>query len=339
MATSTTATELRIDEIRNNSALAALREEWVDLHTRCHDATPFQRPEWLLPWWDQFHQGEMFVITIRAEKRLITLAPWFIQHQPNGARHLLFIGTPNTDYHDILVDPDFESEALAALADHLGNQQTRWDICDFQELTNSSAVLQMPCPTDCSTWTASGKTCTFLEIGATTDLSGILPHHICRNLRHAQHRAERLGVVEYDLANASNLEDSLAALFELHRARWAAEGEPGGVLKEQELWPFHREVARGFVRSGILRFHVMKLNGKIIACIYILQNRRRAFAYLSGFDPQHLKLSPGAMILGHAIQYAAEQSVKEFDFLRGREDYKLLWGVKERMNYRRTISK
>jgi hypothetical protein len=39
-----------VEEITTMDALERLRWEWSELWTRSPAATPFQSPEWLLPW-------------------------------------------------------------------------------------------------------------------------------------------------------------------------------------------------------------------------------------------------------------------------------------------------
>jgi CelD/BcsL family acetyltransferase involved in cellulose biosynthesis len=58
------------------------------------------------------------------------------------------------------------------------------------------------------------------------------------------------------------------------------------------------------------------------------------FSYQIGFDPKLKRMSPGAIIIAHAIQEAISRGLKEFDFLRGSESYKYRWGARDRETYR-----
>ena len=53
--------------VRSNEELEALLPAWADLWQRDPEAMPFQRPEWLLPWWRQFGSSNPRVITINGE--------------------------------------------------------------------------------------------------------------------------------------------------------------------------------------------------------------------------------------------------------------------------------
>ena len=53
--------------------------------------------------------------------------------------------------------------------------------------------------------------------------------------------------------------------------------------------------------------------------------RPATYFYQSGFDPAYSKLSPGTVMIAHAIRRAIEGGYTTFDFLRGDEAYKRRW--------------
>ena len=73
------------------------------------------------------------------------------------------------------------------------------------------------------------------------------------------------------------------------------------------------------------------------AVYYGFLHHDRAYAYLGGFDPELPRLSPGAQIIGHAIDQAIAEGATEFHFLRGGEAYKYSWGAVDRWNTARTF--
>ena len=66
------------EEITSLDDLEALRGDWTALCDRSPRVTPFQRPEWLIPWWHAFQPGEPWVLAVRKEERLAALAPLLI---------------------------------------------------------------------------------------------------------------------------------------------------------------------------------------------------------------------------------------------------------------------
>ena len=61
------------------------------------------------------------------------------------------------------------------------------------------------------------------------------------------------------------------------------------------------------------------------------------YCYLTGFDPEFAAISPGTLLLGHAIEQAMRDGARTCDLLRGRERYKYLWGGRDRPTFARTL--
>src|ERR1700737_3152068 len=87
--------------------LEATGRDWLDLWRETSDATPFQSPMWLLPWWRHFGSNDLNVITIRDGGRLRSLAPLYVIREDDESLGL-FLGTGISDYLDVLgvIPPD-----------------------------------------------------------------------------------------------------------------------------------------------------------------------------------------------------------------------------------------
>src|SRR5215475_11777724 len=118
--------------IRDPAALASEVSAWWELWRRAPQATPFQSPAWLMPWWDVFAPGQLCTIAVHEGPRLVGLAPLYLENGPLGLR-LLPLGIGISDYCDVLLDPASESQAAEALMNAL-IQAAPWEICEFPEL-------------------------------------------------------------------------------------------------------------------------------------------------------------------------------------------------------------
>jgi CelD/BcsL family acetyltransferase involved in cellulose biosynthesis len=142
--------------------------------------------------------------------------------------------------------------------------------------------------------------------------------------------------LRFEKATAQNLEACLKTFFRLHQARWMFQGQ-AGVLADPAVQQFHRQAAPALMREGLLRLYVLYVGDRPLAALYGLAARRRFYYYLSGFNPELSTLSPGTLIIGCAIEEAIAERAVEFDFLRGRERYKYLWGAQDRPIFRRQV--
>ncbi|MFZ5996321.1 MAG: GNAT family N-acetyltransferase [Nitrospirota bacterium] len=325
---------MSIEEINDSTAFASLSQEWSELWERCPSATPFQSPEWLLPWWKYFGNDKLMALVLRNRERLVGLAPFFLfRRQEDHHLQLSLIGSGISDYLDVLIEPDIASEGTEMVFNYLLSQKSRWDICDFQELRRESPLLNAGI-SGMHREVEAMDVCPVLVLPDTiSSFRAGLSARSKKRLRYARNTIERAGSVSSELATGSTLPEFLGSLFNLHRAAWV-ERQESGVLADPRLPAFHREVSTGFLERGWLRLRVLRLEGAIIAALYSFAAKGRLYCYLSGFDPEAAHCSPGKFILWRAIEDAITEGINEFDFLRGREDYKYAWSPQDRTNYR-----
>jgi CelD/BcsL family acetyltransferase involved in cellulose biosynthesis len=327
---------LVIREIESASELDSLRADWLALWKRSSTATPFQSPDWLIPWWKHFGKGQLFVLAVTHETRLVGLAPLFI----TNTRSLSLLGTGNSDYLDLLLDDRVCNDASAAIFAHLCEHRHAWDECDFQNLRHTSPLLTMKSCAGFSERLQEQNFCPVALLPASAQrYLDSLSHQLRHNLDYYHRRLSTLGDVEIECAGEHNFGELFDAFVKLHEARWQMNSMPG-VLCDENVRSFHREAATGFLASGALRLYALRINGRIIASLYGFHHAARTYYYLGGFDPEFKQYSPGTILVAHAITAAIREGAREFDFLRGREDYKYRWCAVDRTIYRkRLISK
>ena len=322
---------MTIGIIRSFDELQHLAPEWRELLRRAPDATPFQSPEWLLPWWNHFGGQEMFAVTVREGDRLDALAPLYVLRDDESGESLgMLLGTGNSDYLDVIVTSGAESP-FGALA------EADCQLWDLQQLRPSSPLLMSPLPDGWSDNVMDHDVCPILSIdGAGDELENLVSTHFRKKLRYYRRAIERDADVSWVSANESNLSELMAALYELHAARWERRGRPG-VLADDVVRSFHDQVAPRLLASGMLRMYAMRRGDRFAGVFYGFALHDTVYYYLSGYDPELERFSIGTLLVAHAIEQAVRDGARTFDFLRGAEEYKYAWGAKDRMNARRQI--
>jgi CelD/BcsL family acetyltransferase involved in cellulose biosynthesis len=86
--------------------------------------------------------------------------------------------------------------------------------------------------------------------------------------------------------------------------------------------------------ADVLRLHLLCSGSDVIAALYVLVDRQRAYAYIGGFDPEWSRYSPGVLLMAYAMARAVEAGCVHFDLLRGSEPYKYAWGAINRTTAR-----
>lgn len=322
-----------VDVITSTQGLEEIAAEWDALWQRSPEATPFQSPHWLMPWWKHFGSDDPYAIAVRSNGSLDAFAPLYILRDEESDESLgMFLGSGITDYLDAIVAPGADAARLVEAMTAADCQM--WDL---QQMRPSSPLLNAPLPDSWSDHAEDQEACPVLCIeNAGADLQNILSTHSRKKLRYFRRLADREGTVRYESATRESLDELLAALYELHGARWQRRGLPG-VLADKHIRGFHRAVARRMFDANALRMYAMRINDRIVAVFYGFAHHGTVFYYLSGYDPDLENLSLGNVIVAHAIDEAVAAGAHTFDFLRGAEEYKYAWGAKDRMNRRRQL--
>lgn len=307
---------MRTQWIEDIQTLRELEPHWLQLYERSAEASPFQHPGWLLPWWGHFGSGRLFSIALWDGTRLEGLFPAFL-HPWDGRRQVTFLGNGVSDRLHVLAPSHNQDQAACAVLDGLQQRCEEWDIVRLECVPPGSPL---GAGDEGNAVSSRGLPSSHEELDAS------LPHGLRRNLRRYGERLRVLGAVSFvRTAQKPEFSHAFDSFLNLHRARWQSEGERGmfaGVLEE-----FHREAAANLAGSGQARCLILSLDQKPIASIYGFIDKQRFWSYQSGYDPQFSPCSPGALILHFAMQCAIEEGCTSFDFLRGAEPYKQTWGA------------
>jgi CelD/BcsL family acetyltransferase involved in cellulose biosynthesis len=320
---------LAAEPIEELARLKELAPQWLDLWRRIPGATPFQSPAWLLAWYESFRPGPLRCVVVHRSQRLVALAPFYLEI--GAHRRLLPLGISLSDYLDVLVDPECEGGVGPLLLAHLLASGCEDTLC-CEELHPNASALRL--------WSVS-KWCTALQRQSACpvlaldrlSLRGQVPKGILRRLQLARNRVRRRQACVVAAASAQTAGSLLQELFRLHTARWMSRDQ-SGVLANHLVRRFHETALPALVGCGLPRLYGLCIGSRIIGAYYGMQYRDRAYAYLTGFDPAFAYEGPGTVLMGHAIEQAAAQGVREFHFLRGREPYKYEWGARDFWNAR-----
>ncbi len=143
-------------------------------------------------------------------------------------------------------------------------------------------------------------------------------------------RLEKNFSVEIELARTpEQVEECLRDLFELHGKRWRARGQTG-VLVLPARQKFHRALCHDFLARDWLRLWRLKLDGRAACVLLCYFWGGKFWFFIGGFEPELQKWSVGTCLFARVFQEAIAEGAREFDFLRGAEDYKYRFGAQDR---------
>lgn len=318
---------IETEEIGTAKGLYAIREEWCRLLEACPASTPFQSPEWLIPWWRHFGQGRLMTIAMRVAGRLCGLAPLSMK---DGEIRL--IGDGVSDYLGLLLEPSIEVMGAEVFYSHLA-RRGGWSTCALREISHSCPLLSMRPPEGLKATVVPGEICLRFDLPSTVE--AFRRAHGRTGRCGSKKSWRRLAARGLKVEVASDEDEALScldALFTLHTKKWEAAGGRG-VLQGPEIRAFHEEAALGFQKQGALRLYRMVLEGRELAVFYGFIHKNRFYAYLMGYDPDFSELSPGRLMLLTVAEDCITSGIGVMDFLRGSEKYKYDWAPIETRNY------
>jgi CelD/BcsL family acetyltransferase involved in cellulose biosynthesis len=309
---------LRTFASRMPEVAVALQETWARLWWASPRATPFQHPAWVLPWMREFGRRPL-TLTARRGHRLVGLM--VLDLPDDGLAVGQWAGAGISDYGDALIEPGEEGEVAPALLQRLEEEcpalvmQLRQVPGDSPLVSAAAGPMQADEPT------------LALELPTRAgELARWVPRKMAANLRYYRRKLERVGPIRVVRAGAVDVDEVLDLFVALHQARWRSRGGDG--VLDEDLVRFHRRVARRASESGLLALSALFVGDRAAAAAYGFQSKETAFFYLSGLDPELERLSPGTVLLGNWMEQAVADGVRRFDFLRGDENYKALWGAR-----------
>ena len=297
--------------------LQSLRPEWEALWAEDPRATPFQHPAWVIPHAAVFAGTVGLAQQWNTAGRLTALLPLTIWDE-GGVRRWVPLGSGHSDYLDLLTAPDWNLQLPLPPEPVL-----------VPDLRPSSALEAHPRSAEREHW----ETCPVLTRGA--DGTFPVPYNMRRNRTKARNRADALGDVTIGLA--SDLPEAFAALVTLSTARLGAQGVES-TLADPAMRAWLEAALPDLDAAGLLRFVEVRHQGRIVAALLGLADRRRHMSYLIGTDDSVPGQSFGLLAFAHLIDLADARGDAEFHFLRGEEPYKFAWGAQPTRTLRLTLA-
>jgi len=334
---------MHIECVREKEALAGLAGAWSELLVRSGQGNIFLSWEWLSTWWEIFGGGKdcLFVLVAKEGEGVVGIAPLYLRRS-GLFREVRFLGDglACSDHMGFIAEPDRRDAVTRLFLDHLMKEAVRWDSLVLEGIpadgTWRSALDEWAGENDLVFRERDATRCFFINLPDSFDLflSG-LGHSFVKELRYKSRRLEKSHELRYVAYRGTDAEERFPVLVGLHQKRWKGKGYRGvGVFCSERFLEFHRRIARIFSERGWLEISFLRVDGNDVAAHYNFSFGRTIFHYMPAFDPAWAAHNVGRIILAESIRDAIARKMKEFDFLRGDEAYKLQWTALARREVR-----
>ena len=323
---------IRCELLTDFGQLEALASEW----NRLWDSSPhpeiFATLAWARAWWQTFGgRLSLWALAVFRENRLIGLLPLIAE-----ARTLRFLGSPHSDYNDLLCEPDAGVEVLEKAFGVLYDLQSRWDRCILENVSETSNIVtclpQLSERLQSRIRLAFGCLCPTLILD--DHRQGVIETILKKDsLRRHHNTLRKKGhLVFRHVVEREEIRLHLPTLFRQHIARRAMAGSESMFSREDER-AFYYALVNELDPRTELRFSVLELDSSPIAYHLGFESHGKFLWYKPTFDVNLWKLSPGEVLIKYLFEYIAARGFREFDFTRGRENFKNRFSNQTKKNY------
>lgn len=299
--------------------------EWEVLASRIDGPATFASRAWTAAWLDAFAPAaETRAIELRHGERLVGTM-WLYRHSdPCCGTRWLTVGSGNSDHLDPLLDREYAERAARTLIDVLVRLSDSLPV-ELQQISATSPVAQSASHNARCEITPQDS-CLFLDIDGVDRGDQLLKKGMRYDLRRSRQLVRQHGgsIEDADHETRAGLID---ALIDVHTSRWRERGTTG-VLADPATRALHHAMARSLSDSELV-LRALRVRNEVVACIYGFRSNGSELCYISGFDPDWSWLQPGKLLLADAIDHAIAKHLQRFDMLRGQEEYKYRWPVRE----------
>jgi CelD/BcsL family acetyltransferase involved in cellulose biosynthesis len=251
-------------------------------------------------------------------------------------KRLEFLGSPHSDYNDLLCEERDAAAVLEVALDSLLHWQGDWEFCTLDKVPSHSRIVRYwrglpssqrkrlqliflcPCPT----------------ILLNED-RGAMPKKLTgkRDQRHHLKLLQKRGRLTFrHLETREEAREHIRRLFDQHITRYACSGILSQFLQPEPRRFFEALIEELDPRTQ-LRFAVLEVDNQPVAYHFGFRQNGKHTHYKPTFDVDHWESGPGDVLLQHLFQHALETGLGEFDFTVGDESYKYRFANRTNKNY------
>ncbi len=331
--------------------LESIESEWNDLFEESPDSNVFQSFEWNYIWLKHFMRknDNIVIIAVYDDKengKLKAIAPFFTRRFFLFLKSLMFISYDYSDYLNIIIRKNCDKEKIySEIFDSIFLNSRFQKIADIINLKQVSKETLKPI----SEYLKKIKkiNLNFKESGSCYyfNLPDNIGDYMKRftskqryNILKRVKKAEEANI-KYIAGSSANIDKSLFVkylniFFELHQKRWLNKGKRG-VFYNNDIKKFFEELFISLFNKNRITLSALEINdGNIIASAACFDYADKKQIYLPGFDTGYSDYHPGIVLIYNDIKESINKKYKEFDFLKGGEEYKQRFGAVKRENYK-----
>lgn len=319
--------DLQLSIVRNETGLAALRDDWIGLYGRALDRSPSATYDWISLCWEQ-HRGDcgkrLHVIAVRSGGRLVLIAPLLVQSSWTGLGIVSWIDSKTPFYSDILLEDSAAGQVAARLAASIlvsdrGLLRMRLNL--VPENAAAQHLLK-----HLKARRNSARAVGIMDVAGFSSGDAFLTS-LSQNLRRDYTRTRKMlakrGSVEITSATtAEDVREATAWLFETKRGQLQQKGTLSEWFADRRTEALFADACMRGLTSGDCKLYLLKLNGALIAAELVFTGPNTYYLSKSAYNAGFPKASLGTLLRLSVIMDAIAHGVTRIDFMLGTYEWK-----------------
>jgi hypothetical protein len=339
---------MQIDVIDNLADLNRLKSDWDTVYEADPESQFFLSWTWTANWFDGLN-CQWIALAARPNlraSRYVAFFPLVLRTQRNesdGFYNDIGVGGGHfAGYTGLICTPNFQSDAIPAFANHM--QQLNWTNLHLENICASPERLRLffgsfP-PSDFVTEKIERvdegdglDNNIYPYVKLPGDWETYLYKHVSPKTRKKARRflrqVEDSGEFRITHASAATIERDIDTLLRFWEIKW---GPKKGQRVTHIMVSNYRKMMMRCFESGSLFLPVIREGETPIAAQALLTDtkKRSALCLIAGRDLTVTEASPGFGLDVHCIRWAIQNGFATYDFLRGNEPYKYVFGCEDR---------
>ncbi len=340
-----------VDLLSCEEGIALLQGEWDRLVNSTAFPNVFMTYDWFQAWNRRFASQEPpghrhpYILALKQEGTVTGIVPLVrIVSSRFGitVRHLQFVGR-EWDYNDLVIG-ESSPEQIHSILEFLSANQRDWDFVDLRDVRPIGDVLSSVVPAlqklglQFRILPEEERSPYMLITGTWQDTLARCSAKTRQTFRYRQSRSRKLyaGQLRIRIVEQPHEEPQLLQRMMAVEAKKRV----GGVLSVPFLGQYPDVFARLFETlgpKGWFTIILMELGDRLIAWNLLFRCGAKLWGYVTAYDNEFSRLSPGTMLLPAIVDYSFSRGFHECDFLSGEEPYKMRWATGIREKYRIVI--
>jgi CelD/BcsL family acetyltransferase involved in cellulose biosynthesis len=333
---------------------SGMRGEWNHLLEKSAANEVFLSWEWMYSWWDVFKRPSRKLLILLGKNssgKIIGIAPFYVDigkgYGLGKKRILRFCSSLETypDHLDLIYEKDYGEDFLKAIFRYLNELRNEWEVIKLDGVREDSLVreyfvVSRPGEHDFIVECLPGSRCPYIRMDQSFKeyLNAFSAKKRQTLLRKRRILIEKEHAVYKTLDQIDEVDHYFEMLWNLHAERSTRKGITTTFCGER-IYDFHKKFISMLLDHEKVVMAFIFIDLLPLAAYYCLRHNKKFYYYQAGISEEGEKRSAGSVLLSLLIEQAFQEGCREFDLLRGEEDYKYFWTDTARQNYSITIRK